>query len=717
MLRINRLLKRELSKEKILLKGMLEVSAPLSSLLGLKLQGEHYQNFMGHVYNLTEIKNPANDIKISPKEKDYLETLLTIEEIPEIIRLENIEELTLGQIKKDIIQDFDQKFIQLRKSYNSLDKEKAKTFINKSLHLVLASKNVPGLEGFVRLAEELPIPQNSDLLFYNNWFLVGEKFKQKLNSNLEFIEQKLESIGKDRQVRELKEELAEKSKHYITELRNIIKIPEIQKLIIYSGLEESSLKIANNLVTYGSLILPKLRKVTEHTGKDLDDLIRYQFPDKDLYCIEEASNSKDAQAKTVKYKFYSNGLTVEDDGYGMEKKMFCEEYPFPYLSVKKGELNIGRFGAGSKAKLIEVLKHNGEVIVESKSDNTTAMIQRYFLHGPDIYLGFSKSDKKTTGTKVVVISPDRTKSDKANQKNLMLERLSYFDPNKILIMMGKRKINKNSLLRESGIRSLAYNHEKNRIYFNPEKKGELVFLSGEVLISKLKTPFQLVVEIPLQFQPVEGRNDFVYAEELKLYLADVFRKTIAPRLREGNKEGLEWFISNNLNQNPFYQFEQFANKREILMFYGLLYPEKDLKEKTKMINIPKGDVEYLNNLVQSDLFLKNKKHKPSYLLSIEEYSQLSESENHEKIREIKFGIKKAMVQHETGLTFQEDYLMKRSRRITPAYLTRLNHTDPFYFNSENDLLLVNIFHKAFSLEDEARKNFYISQILKVATNG
>ncbi|MDP2907912.1 MAG: hypothetical protein Q8O03_08290 [Nanoarchaeota archaeon] len=717
MLRINRLLKRELSKEKILSKDVLEVSTPLSSLMGLKLQGEKYQGFMNQIYRLIEAENPSRTVKACVKEKDYLEALLAIEELPSITSLEDIENLTLSQAKDKAVKDFDQKFDQLRKSYNSLKQEKAKALINKSLHFILASKNVPELEGFVKLAEELPIPKNSDLIFYNNWFLMGEKFKQKLNSNIECIEQKLEGTEKDMQLRELKEELAEKSKHYITELRNIIEIPEIQKLITITGLEDSSLRIANNLVIYGSLILPKLRKVTEHTGKDLDDLIRYQFPDKDLYCIEEASNSKDAQAKNVNYKFFSNGLIIEDDGHGMARNMFCEEYPFPYLSVKKGELNIGRFGAGSKAKLIEVLKHEGEVFVESKSDDTTAVMQRYFLHDSTLYLGFSKSEKAKTGTKVTMISPDRTKEDKANQKKLMTERLSHFDPNKILVRMGIKTINKNSLLRKPEIETIAYNGEKNRTYFNPEKKGELVLLSGEVLISKLKTPFQLAIEVPLKVQPVEGRNDFVYTEDLKVYLTEVFRKTITPRLGKDNKKCLEWFVHNNINQNPFYQFEQFANKEEITSFYQLLYPKKDLKEQTRIINLPRGDVEDLNSVVNSDLFLKNRKHKPSYLLSIEEYHQSSENENLKKVKETSFNIKKAMTKHETGLTFPDYYLMKKSKKIIPIYLSSINYQSPFYFNSENNLLLINISHKSFSMEDEAKKDFYISQMLKVAANG
>ncbi len=713
---ISQLLKRKLSKENVLLKDVLEMSVPLSSLLGLKLQGEPYQNFMSQVYRLVEVENPAKSLKADIEEKEYLEALLTIKEMPDMISLDNIEELTIEQIRNDAMKDFDQGFSQLRKCYNSLEQEKAKAFINKSLHFILTSKK-EGLEDFIKLAEALPIPKNSDLLFYNNWFLVGEKLKQKLDSSLEIVEQNLEGLDENLPVRKLREELAEKSKYYITSLRKIIETPEIRNLITDTGLEESALKIAHNLVSHGSLILPKLRKITEHTGKDLNDLVKYQFPDKDLYCIEESSNSKDAQAKNVKYKFFANGLVIEDDGHGMERKMFCEEYPFPYLSIKKGELNIGRFGAGSKAKLIEVLKYKGEVLVESKSDNTTAMMQRYFLHDSTLYLGFSKSNKNTTGTKIVIISPERNKEDKINQKKLITERLSYLNPEKIQITMGSKTVNKDSLLRKPEIETLVYNEEEGKVYFNPEKKGELVLLSGEVLISKLKTPFQLLVEIPLQFQPVEGRNDFVYNEELKLYLADVFRKTIKPKLKENEKKCLEWLVTSNINHNPFYQFEQFANKEEILSFYQLLYPKKDLKENTRIINLPRGDVEELNTTVGSDLFLRNRKHKPAYVLSVEEYSRLSESENPEKAKEIKFGMKKAMVKHETGLTFPDDYLMKKSKRIIPVYLSSINYSIPFYFNPENNLLLVNMSHKSFSLEDEAKKDFYISQMLKVTTNG
>ncbi len=216
----------------------------------------------------------------------------------------------------------------------------------------------------------------------------------------------------------------------------------------------------------------------------------------------------------------------------------------------------------------------------------------------------------------------------------MTERLSHFNPDKIQVITGNKTINKNSLLRESEIETIAYKEEKNRIHFNAEKTGNLVLLSGEVLISKTKTPFQLVIEMPLHFQPVEGRNDFVYTEDLKLYLADIFRKTIMPKLGEDKRKCLEWFISNNTNQNPFYQFEQFANKKEIINFYKLLHPDKELsEEKTRIINIPRGNIEDLNNIACSDLFLKNRKHKPDYLLTTEEYSRLSE--NQEKVKETK----------------------------------------------------------------------------------
>ncbi len=224
------------------------------------------------------------------------------------------------------------------------------------------------------------------------------------------------------------------------------------------------------------------------------------------------------------------------------------------------------------------------------------------------------------------------------------------------------------------------------------------------------------MELPLQFQPIEGRNDFIYTEELRQYLTDVFRKAILPRL-EGKRKCAEWLVSNNINQNPFYHFERFANKEEIIRFYKNIYPKKELTQKSRIVNIPRGNVTNLNEVIPADLFLENRKYKSSYLLSIEEYYQLSEKENPQKSEDAKFCIKKAMAKHETGLTFSDGYFMKKNKKITPAYMLSLNHEDPFYFNKENNLLLINMNHKAFEMRDEERKDFYISQILRVAANG
>ncbi|MBM3199738.1 hypothetical protein FJZ53_02285 [Candidatus Woesearchaeota archaeon] len=690
----------------------IEIAIPLASLLGLKLQGQPHQNFMSLVYSLIEEKPTI----IPPKEeeKDSLETLIALEDVNNVIKTDCAGEKSLNNIRDGAIQDFDQKFNSLRHEYNHLEKDKAKTLINKSLHFLLSQKDT-SLTPLLNAAEKLPIQKDSNLRYYHNWFLVGERLKQELNKSFEIIAKNLEEQDLNKPIKELKQELNQKSVKYSEELNRSLENKYISLLVQQLGLSKNEqAKALHSLATVNTMVLPKLRTVTDHTSKDLTDLIKYQFPDKDLYCIEEASNSKDAQAKTVKYEFFTNGLTIEDDGHGMGEKMFFEEYPFPYLSVKHGELNIGRFGAGAKAKLVEVLKNNGEVIVETKTRQGKALKQRYFMHDQELYISFSKSDKTKTGTKVTILSPKRSKEDEANQKSLIRERLSYFDPNKTTVISGKEKINRNSALKKEAVEDIVYKDEHNKTYFSTEKKGDVVLLSGGVLISKSKAPFNLIIEVPLRFQPVEGRNDFVYSEDLREYMAQVFRQAILPKL---DKKSAEWFMNNNVNQNPFYQFEQKTSKEEIIKFYNTLYPEKKISQDTAIINLPKGEVNRLNSLTDKALFVKNRKHKPPYLLSIEEYSLLSEQKKSDKTEETKYSIQEAMAKHETGLNYADNSFMKRSRKITPVYLDSMNHDTPFYYNQENSMLLINMNHKAFRMKDEAKKSFYLSQMLRIATNG
>ncbi len=94
---INRILYPKISRDK-LIGNTLEISLPLSSLLGLKLQEESYQRLMNLIYDAIEIENPMKGLKASQEEKTCLETLLSIEDIPKIIKIENIEEKTPDEI-------------------------------------------------------------------------------------------------------------------------------------------------------------------------------------------------------------------------------------------------------------------------------------------------------------------------------------------------------------------------------------------------------------------------------------------------------------------------------------------------------------------------------------------------------------------------------------------------------------------------------------------
>ncbi|MBU4501909.1 MAG: ATP-binding protein [Nanoarchaeota archaeon] len=693
----------------------LEVSLPLSSLLGLKLQGQLHRELMDSIYDLIELDNPMKDLQFNEEERQYLETMLTIDELPEILAINNLDELTLKDVKEKIIPEFNEKFNELRKEYRGLEKDTAKSLINKSLHFILTREKNEYTEKMIQAAENLPIPKESESLFYGNWFLIGDKIKKTINSKIESIEEIIKDD--DKKLGELKQELRKQADNYITEIRTRMDKEEIKKLAFHSELgskeENYILSLGNKLATEGSIIIPKIKSVTEHMGKDLTDLIKYQFPDKDIYCIEEASNSKDASAKYIKYIFFKNGLVMEDDGQAMDRAHFFEAYPFPYISIKKGKLNIGRFGAGSKAKLVEVMENKGEIFVESNPEGEDAMMNRYFMFNDELHIGFTLSDKKTPGLKISMLMPNLTKEGIANKKQLIKKKLKHFDPKKMDILLEKSKVNKDSLLRKENVQTIDYKGEPNRIYFNPEKKGEITFLSGEVDINHMKTPFELVMEIPLQFQPIEGRNDFVYTEELREYMANVFRKTILPRLKTGQKS-LEWFVSNNLNQNPFQQFEQFATKDEMIDFYKLIFTDKDLTKDSKMVKITDGDAETLNRLVNHDIFIKGRNSEIDYMITLEEYAETTKTQDTDKTL---FDIKKSMVMHETGLDYKEGKFHKKTRKITPIYVNDACFEEPFFYSRKNNCLLINTDHKAFSLEDKSKKDFYISQMLKVAANG
>ena len=120
------------------------------------------------------------------------------------------------------------------------------------------------------------------------------------------------------------------------------------------------------------------------------------------------------------------------------------------------------------------------------------------------------------------------------------------------------------------------------------------------------------------------------------------------------------------------------------------------------------------SIINYDIFLKGRNSEISYMINLEEYAETTKDDKTEKIL---FDIKKSMVMHETGIGYKEGKFHKKTRKMTPIYVRNPRFEEPFFYSRKNNCLLINISHKCFDMKNEAKKNFYISQMLKATTNG
>ncbi|MFH1637597.1 MAG: ATP-binding protein [Candidatus Woesearchaeota archaeon] len=681
----------------------LEVAMPLYVLPALKQQNSAYNRLFEKLYPIIGMKNPL--LGINPEES--VDALIAIEKLSSAISFQ--ESCKVSSLKESLNKEWDNAFETLTDAYKRLPNVKAREFVNKPLSFIRNYSEDSQLTGFINAANSLPLQQGSELLYYSNWFLAGEKLKQEIGSLTAIINK---AAKKDKSIAQLKEELNSQSSDYQSELVRGIKEESILALLSEFRVSEGFdlVKIAHALAKTGSLILPKPETVTEHTAKDLDDLIEFQFSDPNSYLIEEASNSRDANASWIRYKFFEEGIVIEDNGDGMGKEQFFKEYPLSYISIKKNRFSIGRFGAGSKAKLVEVLKNKGEAYVEAKAAGEEALAQRYFMHDSMLHIGFRHSDLKHNGLRITVSSKSNKEKEKGQEK-LIKEKLQYFNPGRIKVIASGKNINKKSILRKRGsIDVFSVNDEESRVHFNPKKEGGLIYLSGEVLISRINAPFYAVIDVPLQFQPVEGRNDFVYSERLCHYISEVFSKAFLPKLEKlQKKKCIEWFASNSNNRNPCNHFMQAGSREDILRLYRCMYPQKSIASNSRIVAV-KGKIEKLNSIVQEDIFVNMAN--VAHSITAEEYASLCQNP------EASEAVRQAISTGSSSFTISEEgKIGRKGHEVAEVFYKGITADNPFYFSRPDSMLLINTSHKAFSIDQEERQNFYLSEMMRIAGNG
>lgn len=691
------------------------------------------------------------------------------------------------------------------------------------------------LREFVSSANTTLFPQNSRIWANGNWSLCSESVEGDIALRTEFIE---ETINKKlakfnmggKRIGEIREILESETRVYQEELLRRIRTPDLQRLLadepfnihdvgdvanenntnMYNATGASTceasqlIALAHIIVMSGALILPKPSTITSHSEKDLNDLVEYQFPDDKQYLIEEVSNSRDAKASHVMFRFYQNGLTIEDDGIGMTPEFFFKKYPLPYITLKNGRVKIGRFGVGAKAKLVEVVKHNGEVYVETRTEDRKAedgnikdritednnsfikskgdhclLRQRYFLHNGRLYVGFSQlqpaqnqgeqqqvqhqsvqhqsnpsqSSQQQRGVKITIISEDYCGKDDAKikeKKSHLADKLEYVNPNFEVIVDGKRINASNILTRDNtqnntqgktqdnpNISTIKYLGELEKVYFEilkekEQHKGKLVFLSGENKICTVPAPFFGVIEIPLQFQPVEGRDDFVYTPELRQYFAMIFEEAMLPRLVDGYKahtnasvhDAIEacarWFLDKKHHQNPFAYFEQFAIRQKFVDFYKLLCQEKEIGDDSMIVASAGGIYRKLNQIIPNDLFVPRRESSPSYVISLDDYIRYSylRHTHPQKDKATKYAedlMAQLFASQRVNFKINNSCVCLDGRPIMLLYLPQINHDNPFYFDRTNRMLVVNTSHASFALR-EPRRSFYLAEMLRIAEN-
>ena len=649
------------------------------------------------------------------------------------------------------------------------------------------------LKEFILAARDIPLQPDSGFLNNGCWTLLQERIEKDFTSRIESLEKVIDTSGLNKKYAKqddkndagnntpilsiIKTAIQTKTIKYRGEVLRRITQSHLMSLLASSQFNIGQVNtenywqltlLAHEMVKEGALILPRPSAVTAHTERDLNDLIEFQFPDDKQYLIEEVSNSRDAKADYVRFDFYQNGLTIEDNGIGMPAEFFFKRYSLPYITLKNGRIKIGRFGVGAKAKLVEVLKHNNVIYVETRDESIEgeeAFRQRYFMHNSSLYVGFSKSELKQSGTRISIVSNPKIAEERVKAMKAHIEdKVEYVEPNFGIIVEGKQ-VNAESITEsiwhkeKDNVFVLDYKGEKARVYFKPvlsakeqqvQQKGKMVFLSGENKICAVPSPFFAVVEIPLQFQPVEGRDDFVYTQDLCRYLSSVFDKVMLPALRRkyhkkeyhekgssnqlsvkdekqsNNQLSIEecayWFLNTRINQNPFYYFEQLADKESIIQFYRLLYPSKEITISSNIVgllNEGTGSIGNLNKIIPRDLFIARRTYSPAYVMSLDEYIRLNEMEKETKEDEPIKRCEEIMASiygnHRNGFWIRENKVCLDDKPVKLLCLDELNHDGPFYFDRANCMLIINVSHKGFTLPQRERE-FYLTEMLRITEN-
>jgi hypothetical protein len=722
----------------------LEISLPLYGLIGLYAESEQYQRFLSNLFQALTIDDPFQGFSSDEQASNMYQALVEIKSFRSRYSLQ--EGLTFTEASERVVSEIEASFAVLKERYNDLSLMVAKEFVNKSLAFIRGYEDNRGrdLSGLIEAAKALPISESSRFLNCGNWFLVADKIATDIKARAGSIQALLESEGlSGNPLSKLEQLLSEGSTAHQQELLRRIKLPEIISLIgdraFHTGevSDEYLKEVAQSTLVRRSLILLAPSASTTHIEKDLNDLVEYQFANDNQYLIEEESNSEDAGATGIKYDFLVEGTVIQDNGRGMNRTVFFEKYPMAYISFKEGNLNIGRFGVGSKAKLVEVIGksergeiRNGTVYVEA-CDGHEAFMQRYFLHEGSLHIGFSRSSLAEKGVKITIVPTSVDPARREEQRKHILTQLKHVNPRRFEVVVDGVRVNQNSVLqREKDLKSIVYESREHKVFFDPLREGTLTALSGEKLIYEIPAPFSCVMEIPLQMDPIEGRTDLVYTDALRTYLCEVFRTALLPELvkrkdKEGTKKCLEWFLRNKTNQNPFYHFEQLAASGELMGFYTLLYPQKKFNEQSYLVEVENGASAKLNEIIPFDLFLANREHHPKYLLSLEQYVKIKREEGEKEMDGVKKHCQSIMEeifahprsefkpQQEGG---DLPPLKLGSDPIYLIYLRGMNYKRPFYFDLPNRLLLINIEHKSFQASEKARL-FYLTETLRIAAEG
>ncbi|MBI4453663.1 hypothetical protein HY636_03390 [Candidatus Woesearchaeota archaeon] len=834
----------------------LEVAISLSDLISLSLDTQAYGQFFENLYEAIEIDSSFHDyvsdsstiscsqglMGILSLERDYFSIEADI-----LQGTEHYHAYSLEKLKEEMSKRLNHAFEALSQSYKLLSHNDAKEFVNKNLGYIRSLRNTNNpahqndeVRAFVELAVNIPLPSSSPFLNNGSWTFLQEKVVGDFQSRIKALEEIVEKAGiKEKRISEIKAEFERRTAGYKHELLSRIKQPAIMRLLsnapfnissnlpvntpvnipsrssqdlqsfqdLQSSQDSQLVAIAHSIITHGFLILPTPVQMSSYAEKDFNDLVEFQFPNDNQYLIEEVSNSRDAMAAQVEFRFYQNGLTIQDDGKSMSREFFFKSYPLPYITLKNGKVKIGRFGVGAKAKLAEVMKHHKEVIVETQDIRNTsgtrdtrntkdarcarntrdglhstnscndAFRQRYFMHNGLLYIAFSKSQLAQKGVRISVISDIYTK-ERAEAQRAILEKGVKYIPPKFKVVVDGKQVNKTNFWEENKNKTtvLSYNGESARVYFEPLIKErlsdglvdklvgrraqttKLVYLSGDNEICSIHAPFSGVIEIPLQFQPVEGRDDFVYTPELRRYLSDVFSKVILPNMEGAylsNTVDVErcarWFLNTRSNQNPFYNFEQMGDKRDMIHFYKLLYFKKSLNHNSNIVSVSYASCDKLNELIPSDLFIvKRDNSQPHYVLTLDYYIRLTDSQRSEATKttettginetikttrisetikttettEIKRYCERIMAsvfeaqRHDFKLMKGKLFVNEKQARL--LYTTELNHDSPFYYDASQRLLIINACHPSFyqvsSKEDKLKREFYLIEMLRIAQN-